>query len=67
MLCLHAYAFMQLLSVLVTQRFVSCVFKLGLEVLQVEESMGGALRDLSTAAVTVVPSTGEATCMISSL
>lgn len=64
MLCLHAYAFVRLLSMLVTQRFVPCVFKLGLEVLQVQERVGSALRDLSTAAFIAAPSTGEAALMI---
>lgn len=56
MVCLHAYGFMQLLSVLVTQRFVCCVFKLGLEDLQVQ---GSALRDLGKAVFVAATSTGK--------
>lgn len=68
MLCLHTYASIQLLSMLVSQTFVSCVFKLGVEVLQVQVSMGGVWMILAQLLlhyfIIAVPSTGEATQMI---
>lgn len=43
---------------------LSCVFKLALEVLQAQESMGSTQRDRSTTASVAALSTGEAPCMI---